>query len=47
MRSWQVRDAKARFNELLDLCRTEGPQILMTRGAKTAVLVPIAEWRCL
>lgn len=45
MRSWQVQDAKARFNEPLDLCQTEGPQIVMTRGAETAVLVPIAKWR--
>ena len=45
MRTWQVQDAKARFSELLDMCQTEGPQIVTKRGAEAAVLVPIAEWR--
>ena len=45
MRSWQVQDAKARFSELLDLCRTEGPQLVTKRGAEVVVLVPVAEWR--
>ena len=45
MRSWPVQDAKARFSEVLDLCQTEGPQVVTKRGAEAAVLVPIAEWR--
>lgn len=45
MRTWQVQEAKARFSELLDLCQTEGPQIVTKRGAEAAVLVPVAEWR--
>ena len=45
MSSWPVQDAKARFSELLDTCLTEGPQVVTRRGAETAVLVPIVEWK--
>jgi prevent-host-death family protein len=45
MTTWPVQDAKARFSELLDKCLTEGPQVVTKRGAETAVLVPIKEWR--
>jgi antitoxin Phd len=45
MHAWPVQDAKARFSELLDTCINEGPQVVTRRGAETAVLVPIAEWK--
>lgn len=45
MKVWPVQDAKARFSEMLDACTEEGPQMVTKRGAETAVLVPIAEWR--
>lgn len=45
MKNWPVQDAKARFSELLETCLTEGPQVVTKRGAETAVLVPIKEWR--
>lgn len=45
MKIWPVQDAKARFSELLDACVSEGPQVVTRRGAETAVLVPIAEWK--
>lgn len=45
MKVWPVQDAKARFSELLDVCLREGPQVVTRRGAETAVLVPMAEWR--
>ena len=45
MRAWPVQDAKARFSELLNACVSEGSQVVTRRGAETAVLVPIAEWR--
>jgi antitoxin Phd len=45
MHVWSVQHAKARFSELLDACIKEGPQLVTRRGAETAVLVPIAEWR--
>lgn len=45
MHVWPVQDAKARFSELLDTCLKDGPQVVSRRGAETAVLVPIADWR--
>lgn len=45
MKSWAVQDAKARFSEFLEACLEEGPQIVTRRGAETAVLVSIGEWR--
>lgn len=46
MHTWPVQDAKARFSELLDACVREGSQLITRRGAETAVLVSIAEWKC-
>ena len=45
MRMWRVRDAKARFSEILDASLSEGPQIVTRRGVEAAVLVPIEAWR--
>ncbi|MGE0210807.1 MAG: type II toxin-antitoxin system Phd/YefM family antitoxin [Parvibaculaceae bacterium] len=45
MTAWPVQDAKARFSELLETCLREGPQVVTKRGAETAVLVPMEEWR--
>ena len=45
MHSWPVQDAKARFSEFLEACIAEGPQMVTKRGAETAVLVPVNEWR--
>ncbi len=45
MKNWPVQDAKARFSELLETCLKDGPQIVTKRGAETAVLAPIGEWR--
>ncbi|TXR47809.1 type II toxin-antitoxin system Phd/YefM family antitoxin [Phyllobacterium endophyticum] len=45
MKTWPVQDAKAHFSELLETCVAEGPQIVTKRGAETAVLVPIGQWR--
>jgi antitoxin Phd len=45
MHTWPVQDAKARFSEFLDACLLEGPQMVTRRGAETAVLVPVQEWR--
>jgi antitoxin Phd len=45
VKAWPVQDAKARFSELLEASRTQGPQIVTKRGVEAAVLVPIEEWR--
>lgn len=45
MKAWPVQDAKARFSEMLEACVDDGPQLVLKRGAETAVLVSVAEWR--
>ncbi|HET7160404.1 MAG TPA: type II toxin-antitoxin system Phd/YefM family antitoxin [Burkholderiales bacterium] len=45
MRSWSVRNAKARFREFLEKCLTDGPQKVTKRRVGVAVLVPADEWR--
>lgn len=45
MQRWQVQDAKARFSEFLETCLSDGPLMVIKRGAEVAVLVPVAEWR--
>ncbi len=42
---WQMQDAKARFAELLDKAKSDGPQIVTRRGQETAVVVGIETWR--
>ena len=44
MSSWPVHDAEARFNEFLDACVKEGPQVVTRQGTETAVLIPIEIW---
>ncbi|MDE0674218.1 MAG: type II toxin-antitoxin system prevent-host-death family antitoxin [bacterium] len=43
--AWQVQEAKARFSEMLETSRVEGPQIVTKRGVETAVLVAMEEWK--
>nr|VFJ70737.1 MAG: prevent-host-death family protein [Candidatus Kentron sp. FW] len=45
MQTWSVQTAKARFSDLLNVCSTEGPQMVTKRGVETAVLVPVNAWR--
>jgi antitoxin Phd len=45
MKRWRVKDAKARFSELLVACEREGPQLVTKRGVGAAVLIPFEEWR--
>lgn len=45
MKTWSVRDATARFSEMLATCLREGPQVVTRRGAEAAVLVPAPDWR--
>jgi prevent-host-death family protein len=42
--SWTVADAKARFSEVVERARHDGPQIITKNGRSTAVLVSIEEW---
>lgn len=47
MKSWPVQDAKARFSEMLDVCLSDGPQLITKRGVDAAVLVPMKDWQSL
>lgn len=42
--TWTVANAKARFSELLDKVRSEGPQTVTRNGKPAAVLVSVEEW---
>jgi antitoxin Phd len=42
---WQMQEAKAKFAELVRRAGTEGPQIVTFRGADTAVVLSIEEFR--
>ena len=44
-KKWSIKNAKAKFSELLDTALAEGPQIVTKRGEDTAVLLPIEHWR--
>jgi prevent-host-death family protein len=42
---WQMQEAKARFAELVRKAAAEGPQIVTHRGAETAVVLSIDDFR--
>jgi prevent-host-death family protein len=43
MRTWTVAEAKAKFNELIDKTKSEGPQKITKHGRTTAVVVAAEE----
>lgn len=47
MAEWQVQEAKARFSEVVEKARTEGPQTITRHGRKRAVLLSIEDYRAL
>ena len=47
MKSWPVQDAEAQFSEMLDVCLSDGPQLISRRGVDAAVLVPLKDWQSL
>jgi prevent-host-death family protein len=42
--AWAVAEAKARFSELIERARSQGPQIITRNGRSTAVVVSAEEW---
>ena len=42
---WQIQQAKARFSEMVERARKEGPQTVTRHGKAVAVLVPAEEYR--
>ena len=45
MRKWQMQQAKAKFAEVVKRATAEGPQIVTYRGADTAVVLSIEDYR--
>jgi prevent-host-death family protein len=42
--TWTVAEAKAKFSELIDKAKSEGPQKITKHGRITAVVVAAEEW---
>lgn len=42
--AWSVAEAKARFSEVVDRARSEGPQLVTRNGKDAAVIVSAEEW---
>ena len=41
---WTVAEAKARFREVIERARREGPQVVTRNGPEAAVIVSKEEW---
>ena len=44
MATWSVADAKAKFSEVVEKAKSEGPQTITRNGRKAAVIVSVEEW---
>jgi prevent-host-death family protein len=42
--AWTVAEAKARFSELIEKARSEGPQTVTRRGRTAVIVVAAEEW---
>ena len=42
--TWTVAEAKAKFSELIDKAKSEGPQKITKHGRTTAVIVSADQW---
>ena len=42
--TWTVAEAKAKFSELIEKAKAEGPQKITRHGRTTAVVVAAEEW---
>jgi len=43
--TWTVAEAKAKFSELLERAKSEGPQKITKHGRTTAVIVAADQWK--
>jgi prevent-host-death family protein len=43
--SWTVAEAKAKFSEVIERARTDGPQRITKNGRDAAVVVASEEWQ--
>ncbi|HXT35671.1 MAG TPA: type II toxin-antitoxin system Phd/YefM family antitoxin [Chloroflexota bacterium] len=44
MDTWTVADAKAKFSEVMDRARSDGPQMITRKGRPAVVIVAAEEW---
>ncbi len=44
MGTWTVAEAKAKFSEVLERARSDGPQAITRHGRAAAVVVAAEEW---
>jgi prevent-host-death family protein len=42
--TWTIAEAKAKFSEVVDRARTDGPQTITRNGRMAAVVVSVDEW---
>lgn len=47
MTRWMLQTAKNKFSEVIERARCEGPQLVTRRGADTAVVLSIEDFRAL
>jgi prevent-host-death family protein len=45
MRTWQLQEARNRFSEVVNEALHQGPQVITRRGAETAVVLSIQDYR--
>jgi prevent-host-death family protein len=45
MRTWQVQEARRHFRELFNAAAEQGPQRIVRRGKRVAVVLSEEEWR--
>jgi antitoxin Phd len=44
---WQLQQAKQQFSRLVEMARTEGPQIVTRNGKEVAVVLGVGDYRTL
>lgn len=45
MTRWQLQQAKQQFSRLVELARSEGPQLVTRNGREVAVVIDVADYR--
>jgi prevent-host-death family protein len=45
MGTWQLQEAKQQFSRLVELARSEGPQVVTRNGKEVAVVLDVEEYR--
>jgi prevent-host-death family protein len=45
MHAWQLKEAKSRFSELVELTLKEGPQLVTRHGEEAVVIIAAKDYR--